>query len=77
MYASERSERARKFSQLYSFTNAISMHLLTITNTNLRVSTMVSTNLTVNALLGMIVLLPLGICPLCVCSQNCVPLGAK
>ena len=29
MYASERSERARKFSYLYSFTNAISMQLLT------------------------------------------------
>ena len=49
------------------------MHLLTITNTNLRVSTY----LTVNALLGMIVPIPLGICPLCVFSQNCVPLGGK
>ena len=34
MYASERSERARKFSELYSFTNAISMQLLTISNIN-------------------------------------------
>ena len=49
------------------------MHLLTITNTNLRVST----NLTVNALLGMNVPLPLGICPLCVFSIKLCPIRGK
>ena len=52
-------------SELENFHNYIHlpMQFLTITNTNLRVST----NLTVIALLGMNVPLPLGICPLLYC----------